>query len=121
MIEMPPPLTPPKELAVRSRRRKTAGRCYELAWVYLDEHEDVPGLELVHGTVLGYIGHAWVEGPTDWVFDGVQQRFYNRDDYYRACGAKPIARFDLKGAIRATIRTRHFGPWHDEHVAGRSH
>jgi hypothetical protein len=61
--------------------------CYRRAWRYLEHHQEIPALKLVHGSVFspdkdGRIGHAWVLLPGGVVFDGVVQRFYAVSSYH---------------------------------------
>ena len=113
-------VTPP-ELAPRWRRRRTRGRCYQLAFCFLEEHADVRGLTLEHGVIVSPvgidIGHARVEATQHGlVFDGVAQRFYATGAYYDLRGARSILSFDLTHAIGVRLSRRYFGPWHAEHV-----
>ena len=56
--------------------------CYKQALIY-SLSSTRHGHTLVHGTTsLDLGGHAWVELPGEFVFDGVFQRFYRRDAYY---------------------------------------
>ena len=53
------------------------------------------GVLLVHGVRSGVMPHGWVELPGDVVFDGVSQKFYRREDYYRVTGARPLYRYTV--------------------------
>ncbi len=73
------------------------------------------GLRLVHGTgrsgsELG--AHAWVELPGDLVFDGVQQRFYDRADYGRVLGVTAEASYHPLEVVDRLRTTQRYGPWH---------
>jgi hypothetical protein len=64
--------------------RDYRGRCYEMAFKYLADHQDEPALRLVHGTLHPRgrpYAHAWVEFLGVWVFDPADQCFYDRDAY----------------------------------------
>lgn len=106
---------PPRELLPVIRRRRTYKRCYELAYLYLMEHFDVPGLELVHGTYHGSdgldIGHAWVEASGGYVWDGTLQRIYDRHLYYAAVEAVPLVRYGPADAAKLCREHGNLGPW----------
>jgi hypothetical protein len=57
------------------------------------------GLWLVHGFDRGGRPHGWVELPGGVVFDGVNQRFYAREDYYREAGARPTYRYGPEAVV----------------------
>jgi hypothetical protein len=66
------------------------GQCYEQSYRYALAHRrTVPGLTVVVGWMHasrdpdGRIHHAWVELPGGVVFEGVHQKFYQRDAYYQ--------------------------------------
>ncbi|WP_088227300.1 hypothetical protein [Desulfosporosinus sp. FKB] len=91
--------------------------CFKTAWNYV---VDISSLGtpinawLVHGKINVYadIDHAWVELDNEVVFDGVLQRFYKKDCYYRIKKAKKIA---IWSAVNATVnftRFKHYGPWY---------
>jgi hypothetical protein len=104
--------------------------CYARAMGYILDHPDVPGIELVHGTMgdlgpgrRGRTGHAWVEiphartdrGPTTVVFDGVAGRFYELASYLTAMDAEIVARYDIVGAVALMVEGDFDAPpvgWH---------
>jgi hypothetical protein len=93
------------------------GHCYALAFTYLASHQDEPALRLVHGT-LHIAGkpyrHAWVELPGRWVFDPADQRFYDRDAYYRVERAVAERVYTVTEAAELALQTTHYGAWHIE-------
>ena len=84
--------------------------CYKKAWEYLVDHPRAGGA-LVHGTVMGNVAHAWVEFAGGIVFDGVSQRFYDRQAFYEFAHAKKGAEFTPKEAARLALEKNNFGPW----------
>jgi hypothetical protein len=77
---------------------------------------------LVHGLYLGGLAHGWAELPGGVVFDGVRQRFYSREGYYRALGARPLYRYEPAAIASIFMKLPHeshatgvstlFGGWH---------
>jgi predicted NAD-dependent protein-ADP-ribosyltransferase YbiA (DUF1768 family) len=58
-------------------------------------------------------GHAWVELAGNVVFDGVLQRFYNKQGYEQVLLATPDARYTPKEAAQHYLTYKGFyGPWH---------
>ena len=93
--------------------------CYKKAWDYVCGRNDVI---LCHGLYTKYqVGHAWVELPGNIVFDGVMQRFYAKEDYYKTLKITKLAEYSPVKAAKLILERRHFGPWHLEHdkQAGR--
>lgn len=96
--------------------KTTVGDCYQQAYYYATDHAP-SGSALIHGHIREgratgkHIGHAWVELPGDIVFDGVLQKFYRKDGYYKAREAKPTLTFPKEEAMFVMIQHRHFGPW----------
>ena len=79
---------PPERYKTGRPRRLSPKNCYVKAWQYVMWKDDLEGIRLVHGhyrppLLDNHCGHAWVEFPEDIVFDGVLQRFYRKDDYYK--------------------------------------
>lgn len=98
-------------------RRACWRKCYVKAWEYLaglDTRGAADGAVLVHGTICGWIDHAWVELPCGLVFDGVLQRFYDRDGYYVTRQAEKLCEYTWREAARVSLVARHFGPWTDD-------
>lgn len=80
-------VTPPDEYATgKKRRRIFLKQCYEKAFQYVSSIDN-DSIKLVHGLykpsfIESHVGHAWVEIPhLGIIFDGVLQRFYERDAY----------------------------------------
>ncbi|HEY1293654.1 MAG TPA: hypothetical protein VGJ60_11270 [Chloroflexota bacterium] len=112
-------IVPPPELAIRlavGPYGATAGWCYPLAFFYLDEHREVPGLSLVHGTTgESRRGHAWCEAIGSYgelVFDGSMQCFYDLESYYARRKARPVVRFTYSEAVHELEATEMYGPWY---------
>jgi len=59
---------------------------------------------LVHGEYRGFHRHAWVELPGGVVFDGTNQRFYDRTGYYEAVGARPWYMYSPLAAFWVAVR-----------------
>jgi len=87
---------PPVCLTPRIRRRATMKRCYELAWKYLVEHSDVPGLELMHfiPTEVGYTGGAWNLQIFHWKA-GVTPFELSKDDDIAAAAAAGLGTIEV--------------------------
>lgn len=102
-------------------------RCFSAAFDYLVVHDNIPGIKLAHGTYVlplnpsvgapGRAPHAWVEFPDGVVFDGVAQRFYNRDDYYRALGIERTTTYTPDQARAALKRHCTLTKWHERSEA----
>lgn len=82
---------PPETLKTGREKRVFPKLCYEKSYEYysdkfMDIYSPKNGGLFVNGVVgkglLAY-GHAWVEIENSIVFDGVLQRFYDKDTYYR--------------------------------------
>jgi len=77
---------------------------------------------LVHGFVTtrqaGRIAHAWVEvesGRNSVLdFSNGQSFVAERDDYYKLVKAEVVTRYDRDEAAVHFLRSRHYGPWHEE-------
>jgi hypothetical protein len=91
----------PAEVAVPRRysiythpHRQFPTLCFPRACYYVQTHR-IKGMEYVFGTSLGggFGNHGWVELPGNVLFDGVLQRFYDREAYYRIEFAMPWYRF----------------------------
>ncbi len=116
------------EVPIRFRRRGVSyrwspKRCYERAFTYVMANDDLPGVVLVHGVLLRpfFFAHAWVELDVDGlavVFDGVQQRFYDRDWYCQTHGAKAERRYTFQQVCETSLQFGHTGPWHGPNSVG---
>jgi len=74
---------------------------------------------MVHGTLsdgVMTIGHGWVELPSGKVFDGAQQTFYNKKDFYEKFKAVAERTYDQETMYKNMVKYKHYGPWH--HTAG---
>lgn len=97
--------------------KKRPGDCYRAAGRYVLENtlfDDAFTPTLVHGTVSGRGGtmdHAWVVINDAIVFDGAQQQFYDKDDYYAAFSAKEAKRYSPTDMKKAMLKAKHWGPW----------
>jgi hypothetical protein len=97
------------------RFRKRVGRCYELAYAYIQDSDDASNCILVHGeAALGpdlVADHAWLRrGET--VYDPVLDLYFGADEYadhYRGDGTRSVQqeRGYAGGAAQG-----HYGPWH---------
>lgn len=95
------------------REKPCPRQCWERAWKYLSAHPEIPEAMLVHGKWHTLFDHAWVELPGDIVFDGVMQRFYGKEDYYREFETIKIAEYTLEEAIENVSRYDCYGLWHN--------
>jgi hypothetical protein len=104
-------------LRPRCGRRKFPGLCYKRAWKYMMQHDEVPGLKLVHGKITNpgcsyEISHAWVELPEDVIFDGTEGQFYERQSYLSALQARRLIVLSSEEACRR--KDSDYGPWFEE-------
>lgn len=89
--------------------------CYEKSYDYILYH-NIKGVTLVHGYFILYgvvVGHAWVEFDNV-VFEGVYQRFYDKELYYRAKKLTKVKEYIGVEATKFLLATRHKGPWEEE-------
>jgi hypothetical protein len=92
-------------------------QCFFRAFKYVLANTHLEGV-LVHGvcklnTRLDYtFDHGWVEFPEyNAVFDGVTQRFYDMDSYYKELKAIKVIEYDDIDAMMFGLRTGNSGPW----------
>lgn len=119
---------PSTEQSKGVRKKIFAGDCYRRAAKYVLEHED--GARLVHGTIWHRYGpnagkviqHAWVDLRDGKVFDGVVQKFFQKESYYRFARAKEKQSFSRNETIKLIIASPTWGPWakKDEHISRHS-
>lgn len=91
--------------------------CYDKCYDYIVRNS-TPGLKLVHGTMEHVINekqsikieHAWVEFDNV-VFDGVFQRFYDKDLIYRKRGLVKEVEYTFHEVCEKTVKFGHKGPW----------
>jgi len=95
-------------------------QCFAAAGAFIlkAEHNGFPDARLVHGVYqpnldLPVYAHGWVELPGNILFDGVQQRYFDKDDYYRVMRAKPERTYSRTQALSKMATSGHKGPWHD--------
>jgi len=94
--------------------------CFRKAFEYAFEHQ-VQGIRIVHGTHRNeYFEHAWVELPDGVLFDGVLQRFYDRERYYSITNAIKIVEYSLKAYSELMSNEGHFGPFHETKLEARA-
>ena len=58
------------------------------------------------------IAHAWINLPSDKVFDGVEQEFFNKKSYYAVFNAKEEVVYDYDEMMRSMAESNTNGPWH---------
>ncbi|KON67382.1 hypothetical protein AKG34_21425 [Peribacillus butanolivorans] len=93
-------------------------KCYTKAFEYVEDKSDLEDIRLVHGLYLSYginnhCGHGWVELPNDIVFDGVLQRFYEKEGYYQYY--EIIKQVEYQPSEIHQIGFKNggtYGPWH---------
>lgn len=97
----------------RVRARSRQGRCFELAGK--GQQRD-PSWILVHGTIYGWIAHAWLEKDGT-AYDAVIDRFVPVPQYEREFDAIAERRYGPREAAEAMLsgpQGRHtWGPWHE--------
>lgn len=105
--------------------KKYPGQCYDMAGRYMMDQYifDKSNAKLVHGTISDgtlKIGHGWAE-INGKVFDGAQQKFYDRDDYYKTHQAVAERVYDNEQFKKNILKYKHWGPWHNGEgvVAGK--
>lgn len=110
------PMTDTKQKGPRVRARDRTHRCYELAGK--GQQRD-PSWTLVHGTIRGWIGHAWLEKDGA-VYDAVLDRFMSVEQYVEEFGAKVERRYSRKEAAHEILSAQRltWGPWHATKGAG---
>ncbi len=97
------------------------GSCYDQAGKFmlnavLLPDDKVEQLRLVHGAIgnketTAMLGHGWVEIGEGIVFDGVMQKFYNKEAYYRELQAVPEQTYTRQEAFDKMKKIRMYGPW----------
>lgn len=83
--------------------------CIKKAFDYIEEKR-FNELRLIHGICkmwnfgqLKEYVHAWIEFD-DIVFDGVRQRFYNKEGYYNTMYAEKIAEYTVEESINNAVK-----------------
>jgi hypothetical protein len=92
------------------RVRKRLKRCYELAWIAMDEEPGAEKFTLCHG--IGprplRVPHAWIETGDGRVYDPTTNAYTPIEDYTGVAEH----RYTQREALRVGCANRHFGPWH---------
>lgn len=113
----------PREWTTETDKRQIfPGRCHEKACLYAMWHT-IDGAMLVQGTYYDGLSHAWIELPGDVVFDGVIQRFVDKQSYYNSSmHPVPDKRYMMTDVLKLGISSKHYGPWtsDEENKAGVS-
>jgi len=113
-------IEPPDQYKTGKAKRYYEKQCHKKAWDYMvySNHEEGVMVQGLHSD-MG-VPHSWVELPDDIVFDGVLQRFYNKDDYYRERQIIKIVEFTLKEILQKYEETGNIGEWFDFSEIARS-
>jgi hypothetical protein len=92
--------------------------CYAKSWDYIVYSSYPENLVLVHGTctIMGglKIGHGWVEIGENILFEGVYQRFYDKEKYYAARGLVKHFEYTIEELRELSYKFKHKGPWERE-------
>ena len=87
--------------------------CYSKSWDYMLNHH-IPNMVLIHGHFMYKdmisVDHAWVE-IGNVLFDGVYQRFYDKEMYYDKLGLVEDFKYTKDQAMDYGINTGLKGPW----------
>jgi len=91
------------------------GRCYELAFSFVKDFDDVEG-ELVHGTIYvpkdeKRIHHAWVELKSGLVYEPVTNSIFEKKFFYKVFKPQDQKRYTRKEAMIKAVTSKHYGPW----------
>lgn len=98
-------------------KRLNPKNCYEKAFRYVADKRDLNEIKLVHGlykpeTIKNHCGHAWVEIPDGIIFDGVMQRFYRKEGYYKYYQAIKQNEYNRSEMYKEGFKCGgHYGPW----------
>ena len=98
----------------KRHNNERAGRCYELAYEYLFDHDGI----LIHAEAFSHalghvIGHALVEFKPTIIYEPVADRYFEKDWLYRKYAVKELARYTLKEALNQVCKSGTYGPWTD--------
>jgi hypothetical protein len=89
--------------------------CFDKSWEYIIKSLCSENIRLVHGTCMALdfipIEHGWIEIGDNIVFEGVYQRFYDKEKYYAARGLVKHFEYNLKDVRKLSWETKHKGPW----------
>ena len=115
-------VTPSDEYKTDKPRRLSPKNCFMKAFRYVADKSHLEGVRLVHGLYKPaffdeHSCHAWVELPNDIVFDGVMQRFYEKEGYCTYYQIIKQKEYDCKIMHKIGLEQGgHFGPWHDPYI-----
>lgn len=109
------------EAKYTSSGKKFPGQCYEKAAQYIALNPEAfsgkrKDFKLVHGTLSDgnmVIGHGWVETASGKVFDGTQQKFYDKADYYAKFRVVVEREYTYEESRKMMTKYKHYGPWHE--------
>ena len=105
-------IEPPEGCRTGKNKRVYERLCYQKAFEYI-VHVNPDNARLVHGIYTPLkLGHAWIELPGEIVFDGVMQRFYSKDGYYRELEAEKIMEYSVIEVCQNVSKYQYHGPWH---------
>lgn len=92
--------------------------CFEKSWQYMILSLCPSELRLVHGTcrILEKldIEHGWIEIGENIVFEGVYQRFYDKQKYYEARGLVKRFEYTYEEVVKLSYKYKHKGPWYTQ-------
>jgi hypothetical protein len=119
--------------------RKRYKRCFELtAHAMMNEpEEETNKWRLVHGTIRGWIRHAWIDLRDGRIYESRDHRYYTRKEFNELFSARPVRTYtrismakaickcgyysycfgDLRG-ICGSCSLRFKGPGHDNRYGG---
>ena len=108
---------PKEEYKTGKPRRLSPKNCYTKSFQYILDKGEVAGVRLVHGlyrpfTLDQHCGHAWVELPDKIVFDGVLQRFYQKESYYNYYEIIKEVEYKPSEMYSISIPFGTYGPWY---------
>ena len=98
------------------------GECFIKAGEYVLNNKQLNNLILIHGTINAnkerniIYEHAWVEftdNGIEVVFDGVDQKFYDKKDYYEKLDAMPDYVHNKKQYMKMFAKTLWLGKWYE--------
>ena len=111
-------IEPSQEYLTGKQKRIKEKACFSEAFRYMADKGKLEGLILVHGqykpfSLEKHADHAWVEINNEIVFDGVLQRFYDKEGYYKYYEAIKEREYDHKEMYQTGRKNGgNFGPWH---------
>lgn len=109
-------VTPEEQYLTGRKRYLNPKNCYEKAFEYTASKSELPVM-LVHGKYRSPAmdmpsNHAWVELPGEIIFDGVLQRFYDKEKYAAYYDIQEENRYTPSEMYRiGRLNNGHYGPW----------